>query len=147
MARYPVPMPTGTYPRKRLFPAGPHAGAARHLGLRHPPAAPLISSYLEAQKASLPVVSAGGGDADAATFSISLDRRLKRPPPEAEIPPLLTPEYLQGIPAFTLRYFRVFMIGFENTGIVVFDNYQDVPAGAPLHEIILNGAVASPRWQ
>ncbi|MCX5906951.1 MAG: AAA family ATPase, partial [Deltaproteobacteria bacterium] len=73
--------------------------------------------------------------------------------------PLLTPEYLQGISTFTRRYFeRLYALLVarpaspknhpippvwtkEHIGgyFIVLDNYQDVPADSPFHDMIAGG--------
>ncbi|HET6461623.1 MAG TPA: BTAD domain-containing putative transcriptional regulator, partial [Syntrophales bacterium] len=50
--------------------------------------------------------------------------------------PLLTPEYLQGIPTFTTRFFEELYSRLKVPSLVVFDNYQEVPEESPLHEIM-----------
>ena len=56
--------------------------------------------------------------------------------------PLLTPEYLLGIPTFTRRYFEELFLRLSSSRsstILVFDNYQDVPEATPFHEMIRHG--------
>ena len=73
--------------------------------------------------------------------------------------PLLTPEYLQGIPTFTRRYFErlyalliarpvspkkppippVFTREQKGGFFIVLDNYQDVPADSLFHDMIAGG--------
>jgi two-component SAPR family response regulator len=64
--------------------------------------------------------------------------------------PLLTPEYLSGIPAFTRRYFeglygRLTLLrppsrkGPRGEFIVVLDNYQDVSGSTAFHEMVAQG--------
>jgi len=67
----------------------------------------LVSSYLEARKLPCLWYQLEAGDADPATFFYFLGRAARKAAPRKRKPlPLLTPEYLQGIPAFTQRYFE-----------------------------------------
>jgi ATP/maltotriose-dependent transcriptional regulator MalT len=58
---------------------------------------------------------------------------------------LLTPEYLQGLSTFTLRYFENLYQRLRRPSILVFDNYQEVPPEASFHEIILQGLSNTPE--
>ncbi len=63
----------------------------------------LVASYLAARKLRVLWYQVDEGDADVATFFYYLGQaapRRRRPLP------LLTPEYRQGLAAFTRRYFR-----------------------------------------
>ena len=59
--------------------------------------------------------------------------------------PLLTPEYLQGIPTFTLRYFENLFNRLKIPSVLIFDNYHEVAIHSPFHEIILNGLSRIPE--
>jgi len=100
----------------------------------------LISSYLKSREAACLWYQIDPGDADPATFFYYLGLAAKRAVPQRRSPlPLLTREYLQGISTFSLRYFETLYGRLRIPCALVFDNYQEVPEGAPLHEIILNG--------
>jgi len=67
----------------------------------------LIASYLDYHKLQCIWYQCDGGDSDLATFFYYMGRAAKKANPrKKKILPLLTPEYLQGIPAFTRRYFE-----------------------------------------
>jgi len=104
----------------------------------------LISSYLEARKLPCLWYQLEAGDADAATFFYFLGQRLKRPPPGSGNPSPFSPRNTSRASGLYPPYFQGLYDRLKIPGIVVFDNYQDVPAGAPLHEIILNGLSALP---
>lgn len=76
-------------------------------------------------------------DTDPATFFYYITEALKHEIPGIPLTlPLFTPEYLQGIPSFTRRFFEsLFKILPENT-LMVFDNYHELPDDSPLHGII-----------
>jgi tetratricopeptide (TPR) repeat protein len=59
--------------------------------------------------------------------------------------PLLTPEYMLGIPTFTLRYFEELCSRLKPPYVIVIDNYQDVPEGSPFHEVINTGLSVLPE--
>ena len=148
MGKVSRPILTGIYPRKRLFASLDRMRERPVIWVAGPPGCgktTLVSSYLEARKLPCLWYQLEAGDADPATFFYYLGQAVQKAVPRKRKPlPLLTPEYLQGIPTFTLRYFQSLYDRLKIPGIVVFDNYQDVPAGAPLHEIILNGLSGLP---
>jgi LuxR family transcriptional regulator, maltose regulon positive regulatory protein len=69
----------------------------------------------------------------------------KAAPHQRKSLPLLTPEYLLGIPTFTHRYFEQLYSRLKPYSIIVFDNYQQVPAGSRFHEIINEGLSIIPE--
>jgi ATP/maltotriose-dependent transcriptional regulator MalT len=126
----------------------------------------LVSSYIETRKIPCLWYQIDAGDSDIATFFYYIGQAAKKAAPRIRRQlPLLTPEYLQGIPAFTYRYFEELYgrlnppnphleKGGEGRGlanrvkggfILVFDNYQEVPQESPLHEILLNGLSRIPE--
>ena len=106
----------------------------------------LVSSYFEARKLPCLWYQMDEGDTDLATFFYYLGQAAKKVAPRKHKPlPLLTPEYRQGIPTFTRRYFQNLYERLKPPFALVFDNYQYVPEGSPFHEIILNGLSAIPE--
>lgn len=93
----------------------------------------LIASYLATRKVSNLWYQMDDGDNDIASFfyflSLAAPRR-RRPLP------LLTPEYRQGLSRFTRGFFRELYTRLKTPFVLVFDNYQEVPFDAPLHEVI-----------
>jgi ATP/maltotriose-dependent transcriptional regulator MalT len=59
--------------------------------------------------------------------------------------PLLTPEYLPGLSAFTRRYFQDLYRRLRLPFVMVFDNYQEVPTDSPFHEVIRDGLTQVPE--
>ena len=93
----------------------------------------LVASYLAARKTDGLWYQVDGGDADVATFFYYLGLaapRRRRPLP------LLTPEYRQGVAVFARRFFRELYGRLKPPFTVVFDNYQDAPPDAALHEVM-----------
>jgi ATP/maltotriose-dependent transcriptional regulator MalT len=67
----------------------------------------LIASYLETRKIPCLWYRCDAGDSDIATFFYYMGLAAKKASPRRKKPmPLLTPEYLLGIPTFTKRYFE-----------------------------------------
>jgi len=100
----------------------------------------LVASYLDARKLPCLWYQVDAGDADPATFFYYLGHAAKRAAPRKRKPlPLLTSEYLQGIPAFSQRYFENLYSRLKIPSALVFDNCHEVPAGSQFHEVILNG--------
>ncbi len=122
----------------------------------------LVASYLDARKLPCLWYRLDDGDADIATFFYYMGFAGKKAAPRFKKPlPLLTPEYLLGIPAFTRKYFEELFLRLSSSRfsssrrlkpaassalrlsphgfIMVFDNYQDVPETSPFHEMIKHG--------
>ncbi|MCL4558074.1 MAG: hypothetical protein M1491_05505, partial [Deltaproteobacteria bacterium] len=121
----------------------------------------LAVSYLNSRKIPYLYYSMDGSDGDLATFFYYLGMALgntrsghapvgryhgARAGQLASLP-LLTPEYLMDVSAFTRRFFDEFygMIGHGKKLAIVFDNYQEVPAGSMLHTVIGEGLSMLPE--
>jgi len=153
IAKISRPILTEIYPRSRLFKLL-DTGRKRPVIWVSGPAGcgktTLVSSYIDAR--SLPCLwyQVDPGDGDPATFFYYLGLAAKKAAPRIrKLLPLLTPEYLQGIPTFTMRYFEELYSrlnppspplkkGGRGGFVIVFDNYKEVPEGSPFHEVILN---------
>lgn len=122
----------------------------------------LVASYLDARKLQCLWYRLDDGDADIATFFYYMGLAGKKAASRFKNSlPLLTPEYLLGIPTFTRRYFEELffrlsssrfsssrMLGpaassalrFTPHGFfLVLDNYQEVPETSPFHDMIKHG--------
>ena len=111
----------------------------------------LISSYLDSRKLPCLWYQCDEGDSDLATFFYYMGLAAKKAAPRYKEPlPLLTPEYLTGIPAFTKRYFEKLYSRLPPSrspslskrgmgGVIVLDNYHEVPADSLFHDMIANG--------
>jgi DNA-binding SARP family transcriptional activator len=111
----------------------------------------LVSSWLDSR--GLPCIwyYCDEGDADPATFFYYMGLAAKKAAPRKRKPlPLLTPEYLAGITTFTRSFFETLCNRLTSSrpssplregiaGVIVLDNYQDVPADSPFHEIMEKG--------
>ena len=169
LAKISRPSPSGVFPRQRLFRLLDHSRPQPIIWITGPPGSgktTLVTSYLDARKLPSLWYQVDEGDADIASFFYYLGLAAKKAAPRIRKPlPLLTPEYLQGIPTFSRRYFEnlysrlipfryhrssAFFKGLD-TGtrlkqkanrdrvVIVFDNYQEVPDDSPFHEVIREG--------
>ena len=85
------------------------------------------------------------GDGDLATFFDYLGLGGKKVAPKTRRPfPLLTPEYLQGIPVFRLRFFEDLFGRLKRSVVLVFDNYHSVGPESRFHEVIGEAFSATP---
>lgn len=106
----------------------------------------LAASYLESR--TLPHIwyNCDPADADLATFFYYMSQAVSHATPRSRSSlPLLTPEYLAGIPAFTRRYFHILFNRLRGTlkgkpegchSVIVLENFQDVPTDAPFHTML-----------
>lgn len=102
----------------------------------------LVASYLDSRKLPCIWYHCDEGDADLASFFYYMGLAAKQAAPRFRKPlPLLTPEYLAGIPTFTRRYFETL---YSRCKTIVFDNYQDVPAASSFHNMIATALDALP---
>ena len=88
----------------------------------------LLSSYIRSR--SLPCLwyQVDGGDNDLATFFYYLGLAAKKAAPRRrKTLPLLTAEYLMGIPEFSRNFFEELFNRLKPPAVLVFDNYQEVP--------------------
>jgi DNA-binding SARP family transcriptional activator len=99
----------------------------------------LAASYLSAKKLPHIWYRVDEGDCDIASFFYYMDLAVRRAAKETEPLPLLTPEYMMGVPTFTLRYFEKLYNRLPPPFAVVLDNYHHVPVESQFHELICTG--------
>lgn len=149
IAKVTRPIPTGVYPRKRLFDLLDHKRKYPIIWVSGPPGCgktTMVTSYLENKDNPCLWYQADEGDADPSTFFYYLGLAAKKATPRKRKPlPLLTPEYLPGLPTFTLRYFENLFHRLKAPSFLVFDNYQEVPVESPFHELIRHGLSNIPK--
>ncbi|MHB8550376.1 MAG: BTAD domain-containing putative transcriptional regulator [Acidiferrobacterales bacterium] len=132
-----------TYPRTRLFArlegANPHsliwimapAGAGKTT---------LISSYFAARGVTGLWYTLHPGEGDPATFFGRLARVVQAQFPRRRFSlPVLTPEYLAGLSAFTHRYFALLCERLHQPVTFAIDDYQELPPESPVHTILAEG--------
>jgi ATP/maltotriose-dependent transcriptional regulator MalT len=59
--------------------------------------------------------------------------------------PLLTPEYLPDVPAFSRRFFRELFLRLPQGASLVLDNYQEVAPDQLLHRLVADAAGEAPQ--
>jgi two-component SAPR family response regulator len=105
-----------------------------------------VSSYLNTQGLKNLWYQVDEGDADIATFFYYMRLAVPRVTPRRGTPlPLLTPEFLGGVLAFTRRYCQKLYKRLDPPFILVFDNYHEVPEESSFHEIIRAGINELPK--
>ncbi len=100
----------------------------------------LVSSYL--QERGLPSLwyQVEEADKDLATFFYHLGAAFSSAfPKRKKTLPLLTPEYLQGIPTFSRRFFKEAFGRLKPEMALVLDNFQFIPENSIVQEVILLG--------
>ncbi len=96
-----------------------------------------MASYLEARRLPCIWYQVDDRDADVSTLFYYLGVAARREAPRRRRPlPYLTPEYLPGLQAFARRYFESFYERLKPPFVLVFDNCQEVPPDARLHDVI-----------
>lgn len=100
----------------------------------------LVSSYIEARKLKCLWYQIDSGDRDPATFFHYLGIAAEKADPDKKVRlPHLTPEYQNGIQAFTRQYFSRLYKRLGKNSLIVFDNYHEVPSESIIHELIRYG--------
>jgi LuxR family transcriptional regulator, maltose regulon positive regulatory protein len=95
----------------------------------------LLSTYLEARSTACVWYQLGAVDADLAVFFQYL-RQAARAHGKGEALPAFSPAHLPELERFALQFFEVFFARLEQPVVIAFDNYQDIPLGARVHEAI-----------
>lgn len=150
LAKLTRPRYSRVLPRERLFRALDER-QHRIVWVSGPPGAgktALISSYLQTRSVAHLWYQLDHGDADLPTFFHYLGLAVAGTAGR-EQPPLahFTPEYSHGLSAFARRYFEALAARFTAPFVLVFDNYNEVPAEAALHAALRDGlAVLPPQF-
>ena len=149
MSKVTRPILTEVFPRKRLFSLLDRMRRRPIIWVSGPAGSgktTLVSSYIDTFQFPCLWYQIDQEDTDPATFFYYLGHAAKKAIPRKRKPlPLLTPEYLQGIPTFTLRYFENLFNRLKIPSVLIFDNYHEVATHSPFHEIILNGLSRIPE--
>ncbi len=106
----------------------------------------LVASYLDSRKLPCLWYQVDEGDGDIASFFYYMGMAAKKAAPRQKKPlPLLTPEYLQGIPVFTRRYFEELFRRLKTPFLIVLDNYHDVRPQSGFHDMLVSGLDVIPE--
>ena len=139
----------GTFPRKRLFRLLDRAGKRPIVWISGPAGCgktTLASTYLLARKIPCLWYQVDEGDNDLASFFYYMGLAARRAAPGRGKPlPLLTPEYLPGLPTFSRRYFENLFGRMKPGTVVVFDDYQKAGEQSSFHEAIRDGLSRLPE--
>ena len=149
IAKITRPRIRGVFPRERLFGLLDETRKYPVTWISAPAGSgktTLAASFIEANKIPCLWYQVDEGDADIATFFSYLGLAAQKAAPKKRKPlPLFTPEYLQGISTFSLRYFENLFNRLKPPSILVLDNYQTVPTESDFHEVIHQGISAIPE--
>lgn len=151
MARHKIIAPglaAGLVRRERLFRLLDHAGKPVQWisGPGGSGKTTLVSSYLESRGTPSLWYQADQSDADPATFFYYMGQAFRECVPANDEPlPLLTPEYLAGLKTFARRYFQQLFTQLPTPHAIVIDNYQEIPAASPFHELLAEGLAECPE--
>ena len=96
----------------------------------------LIADFLDLKEIPSLWYQVDSLDGDPATFFYYFGRAAESLLVEEHRPPLLTREYLPQIDIFILHYFETLFQRLRPGSWLVFDNFQDAPAGSPLPRIL-----------
>ncbi|MEO8007529.1 MAG: hypothetical protein ABI728_03270, partial [Betaproteobacteria bacterium] len=127
-------------PRERLFALLDEMRKHPAIWIAGPPGAgktTLLCSYLERRKQQAIWYQVDAGDEDLSTFFYYLGEAAKPFARKGQPPlPMLTPEYLQDVKAFSRRFFRELFSRLHDDAIVVMDNYQEIEPDRFFHQIL-----------
>jgi ATP/maltotriose-dependent transcriptional regulator MalT/DNA-binding SARP family transcriptional activator len=105
----------------------------------------LASSYLEARDLPHLWYQVDGGDTDLATFFYYLGLAVQNAASDSrKTMPLLTPEYMLGIPEFSRNFFAELFGRLKEPAVLVFDNTQEVLGESPFYGAIIEGLTRMP---
>jgi LuxR family maltose regulon positive regulatory protein len=140
IAKITRPVLAGSYPRKRLFRLIDRARKRKVVWIAGPPGSgktTLASSYVADRRAPCLWIRLEEGDADPATFFHYLGLAAKKAAPRVGKPlPMLTPDQHPAVPIFAQRYFEALFSRLESGSVIVFDDYQKIPADSAFHAMV-----------
>ncbi|NNG46564.1 MAG: hypothetical protein HKM86_05535, partial [Deltaproteobacteria bacterium] len=143
IAKITRPVLAGSYPRKRLFRLIDSARKQKVVWVTGPPGSgktTLVSSYLAARRIPRLWYRLEEGDADPATFFHYLGLAAKKAAPRIRKPlPVLTPDQRPAVTVFAQRYFENLFSRLKSGSVIVFDDYQKVPADSTFHSMLRDG--------
>ncbi len=106
----------------------------------------LAASWLAARRRPCLWYQMDPGDADPATFFYYLREAVERlGRRRRERLPLLTPEYALGLSVYARNFLAGVGLRLPTSAVIVLDNYQDFPSGAPLQSLLPPALSALPE--
>jgi LuxR family transcriptional regulator, maltose regulon positive regulatory protein len=99
----------------------------------------LVASYIEAKKLKGVWYHLDRGDHDLSTFFHYLSQTVSIAPSAPPLP-VITPEHLSDVPAFTRYYFSRFFAQLKFPAVLVFDNYHEIALDSALHAVLEQAA-------
>jgi LuxR family transcriptional regulator, maltose regulon positive regulatory protein len=149
VAKITRPVLPGNYPRKRLYRMLDQARKLPITWVSGPPGSGKtmsVSGYMEARRLRGIWYEVDDGDGDPATFFYYLGMAGTRAAPRDTSPfPLLTPEFLRGLKAFTQRFFENLFGRLGVGAVLVFDNCQNAPSRSPFFGLLREGLARLPQ--
>ncbi len=143
------PRPRGVFPRKRLHRRLDRALVGRLVWVNAPPGSgktTLLANYIKIRELRSIWYRLESGDAEPATFFHYLSLAGQKATPRRRIPlPVLAPEYLMGLSAFTRRFFENLSSRLGPHFCIVLDNYQELPEDSPIHGVLTEALTALPE--
>jgi DNA-binding SARP family transcriptional activator/tetratricopeptide (TPR) repeat protein len=134
------PRPGDTYARARLFKWLDRAQRRPLIWVSGSPGSGktlLIADYLARRRIRTLWYQADGGDADLATFFHYLTLAANRLAPRPRHPlPAFTPDRLDDLERFARAIFNALFARIKPPFALVLDNYQEIPAGTELHDVL-----------
>ncbi len=147
ISKFSAPRLHRIYPRMRLFKQLDAAQTIPLIWVSAPAGSgktSLIGNWLEARGHNAHWYRVDESDTNITTFFYHLGQLGRRAAPRLKQPmPLLVPEYLAGLQAFSHNFFRELFGRIDTPGVLVLENYQD--AGSSLHEILQAGCNEIPE--
>jgi LuxR family transcriptional regulator, maltose regulon positive regulatory protein len=139
-AKIEPPRLSNVYLRKRLFALLEGYADRRVIWVSAPPGygkTVAVASWLESRPGAVIWYQCDEGDADIASFFYFLSLAHTNYSSAKDDPlPSLSPELYAALPTFVRNYFREFCARLAASTIMVLDNWQEVPEGAPLRELL-----------
>jgi ATP/maltotriose-dependent transcriptional regulator MalT len=140
LAKIDAPRLANVYKRQRLFKQLHEHSTGRVIWVSAPPGSgktTAVASWLQARPKRLIWYQCDEGDADIASFFHFLTLALADySNADAVAMPSLSPELYCALPTFVRNYFREFYARLTAPTVLVLDNWQDIPADAPLRELL-----------
>lgn len=144
-----APRLSKTYPRTRLFKRLDSLRHQRVVWISGPAGAgktTLAVSYLSSRHLKFLWYQFDVRDGDPAAFFYYLREATAKVLPRRKANlPLLTPEYLAGLPTFTRNFFEALFARMRAPAALVFDNFQDLPEKCVTQELLASALSETPQ--